>query len=1040
MAVRTRRRRKIEAPFPGLRPFLAGENLIFFGREGQSNELIDRLRQNRFLAVLGSSGSGKSSLVRAGLQPDLEGGLMACVAPNWKVATIRPGDRPTAHLAEALATLVSDPDDPGFQIIPAATMIMTMLQASSFGLQEAAMGPILGSGDNLLVIVDQFEEIFRFNEETKDARQLNEAKSFVRLLLEASSAPNLPIYVVITMRSDFLGECPRFDGLAEAINRGQYLVPRLSRSQLREAITSPIAVFEESIAPDLVIRILNDIGDNADQLPILQHALMRTWDHHCAGQEIVMADYEEIGGLSHALNQHAEEIYEELERKGLGMVVERLFKALTQMEGEGKGIRRPTRLSEVCTLTGATMAQVQTVVEAFRGPGRTFLMPPLEVPLEADTILDISHESFMRLWIRLVAWVREETLSAEEYFRLSRAAQDFKLGKVNLWRQPELGIALKWRETMHPTAIWAARYDHNFVGAMAFLDQSQAASLQEEEDKAAMLLLQRKSEERKLTVRRLVILIGLMSGMLALSVGALIYALRQSRVAEEQTQIAEYQKAIANNRADSLKVASIENACLFEEAEEKRHAIADLNNRLTRQLDTIIKQRIILEERFGTTKAQRDSLQQIKNRLAKTNTDLQNANGKLSAQNVLQDSLRRVAEEARGKSDVRSSLLEGFDIAQQSLESPNQETAALLAMRAYHILVDNKGDINDPRIYAALHAALERYVSLIVTRFAEPINAMSYNVSDGSATLLSLSGRLLQFHWENLKSGAKPINGMRQLDNRFVYHGDGGKTVFVADLANQLLVYKSNVCYQMHSLSAHIGQVTGAMEVPGKKIIYSCGRDGKVILWNLNEAVVRPKVVYQDPRTPMECLALDASGNTLVVGSTDQLLVFNTQKQTPPQSFAVPGVVTALALSADGKVLVYGLGNGTVGYGDFKKGSKRSFPIHKSRITALAFSPDGKYVASSSYDQSLRLWRTNHFIDPPIVLRGHENLVTGLCFSRDSKMLFSVSNDKTMRYWYTGSEDLFAALSATATRQEFTKPEMMQYNLPYKSPNEGKNK
>jgi energy-coupling factor transporter ATP-binding protein EcfA2 len=130
----------VDQPYPGLRPFMRGENLIFFGREGQTDELIGRLRMNHFLAVLGSSGSGKSSLVRAGLLPALESGLMAGAKPHWKMAVIRPGEHPIRNLAEALAELVARPDDPSFQVFSPKMMIETMLLASSFGLKEAAMG------------------------------------------------------------------------------------------------------------------------------------------------------------------------------------------------------------------------------------------------------------------------------------------------------------------------------------------------------------------------------------------------------------------------------------------------------------------------------------------------------------------------------------------------------------------------------------------------------------------------------------------------------------------------------------------------------------------------------------------------------------------------------------------------------------------------------------------------------------------------------------------------------------------------------------
>ncbi|NIT71594.1 MAG: hypothetical protein GWN55_06035, partial [Phycisphaerae bacterium] len=144
----------------------------------------------------------------------------------------------------------------------------------------------------------------------------DEAAAFVTSLLEATKSDEVPIYVVLTMRSDFLGECSQFRDLPEAMNEGQYLVPRMTRDQRRAAIAGPVAVGGGDIAPRLVQQLLNDVGDNPDQLPILQHALMRTWNHWAKQSRnhnsIDLENYESIGGMQQALSFHADEAYDEL--------------------------------------------------------------------------------------------------------------------------------------------------------------------------------------------------------------------------------------------------------------------------------------------------------------------------------------------------------------------------------------------------------------------------------------------------------------------------------------------------------------------------------------------------------------------------------------------------------------------------------------------------------------------------------------------------------------------------------------------------------
>ena len=266
----------VSNPYPGLRPFHADETHLFFGRDEQRIELLHRLRRSRFLVIVGTSGSGKSSLVRAGLLPGLHGGFMAGQSGRWRIVDLRPGTDAIGNLARALDAPGALRDAPTAEDEPSFTE--ATLRRSGLGLVEAAREARLPKAEKLLVLVDQFEELFRALEAADRPQSSDDASAFVTLLLEAAKQGDLPIYVVLTMRSDFLGECARFRDLPEAINDGQYLVPRLTPDQRAEAITGPAAVFGVTLSSTLVNRLLNDVGENPDQLPILQHALMRSWD------------------------------------------------------------------------------------------------------------------------------------------------------------------------------------------------------------------------------------------------------------------------------------------------------------------------------------------------------------------------------------------------------------------------------------------------------------------------------------------------------------------------------------------------------------------------------------------------------------------------------------------------------------------------------------------------------------------------------------------------------------------------------------------
>jgi hypothetical protein len=513
-------------PFPGLRPFEFQESHLFFGRDGQIEKLLDKLIRTRFLAVVGTSGSGKSSLARAGLMPALRGGMMTGAGSNWRIAVMRPSNDPIGNLARALnAPNVFGSDDTENVAIQIAVAEAT-LRLGSRGLIETVRQNVMPETENLLVVVDQFEELFRFAREARKARTDagsvpravasgspveerdydNDAAAFVKLLLEAvkpgvDGQREANIYVVLTMRSDFLGDCSHFWDLPEAINESQYLIPRLTRDQLREVIEGPVTVGDGAIAPRLVNQLLNDISDNQDQLPILQHALMRTWDewknprhvHQSSPKVIDLCCYEEIGGMANALSEHADETFDELPDDRRRLVAEKMFKALTEKGEDNREIRRPVELHKLCAVAEANELEIKAVIETFRQSGRSFLMPPPGTALNEDTLIDISHESLIRVWKQLQRWVNEEAESAAIYRRLAETAELREARRAELWRGADLESALEWRKKDEPTEAWAQRYHPNFAGAMGFLFASER---KRDEDRAKEEQQQREESER----------------------------------------------------------------------------------------------------------------------------------------------------------------------------------------------------------------------------------------------------------------------------------------------------------------------------------------------------------------------------------------------------------------------------------------------------------------------------------------------------------------------------------------------------------------
>jgi hypothetical protein len=424
------------AVYPG-RPFRRDESLYFFGRQEHVDELLGRLEETTFLAVVGLSGSGKSSLVFAGLIPALERGHLPGAGATWKIAEMRPGSDPLGGLLRCL--------DRALGAVPERA---AQLRSGPLGLIEASRTG-RGQSENLLLVVDQFEELFRFQRDHRN--KAHEAAEFVRLLIAATQEYGARLYVVITMRSDYLGDCSRFPGLPEILNGSQYLTPRLTRDQAREAVRGPAALPGVEIDPSLLESLLDQTTERRDQLPILQHVLMRMWTTPGRGSTLTTKEFLAVGGLN-ALNVHVQEVYDAAPDKELAR---RVFQCLTDSSEGDRENRRPRRLAELAAETGASESAVTAVVEHFRAEGRSFLTSPDDV-LTSDSVIDIQHESIIREWASLRQWAQQEADSGKWYQRVEDRARVGR-GRVYLM-DDELTAALNARERGRWNEAWSRRY------------------------------------------------------------------------------------------------------------------------------------------------------------------------------------------------------------------------------------------------------------------------------------------------------------------------------------------------------------------------------------------------------------------------------------------------------------------------------------------------------------------------------------------------------------------------------------------------------
>lgn len=939
-------------PFPGLRPFKIEESHLFFGREGQSDEVLLKLSKHRFVGVIGPSGSGKSSFVYCGVLPILYGGFLTDASPNWEVVVTRPGAGPIDNLAEALLKssddyTEADTEDKKIK----RTIVSTLLRSSSLGLVEAVQQSRRSKDINYLILVDQFEELFRFKDST-DPGSVDETLAFVNLLMEAVNYEDSPIYVGITMRSDFIGDCAQFPELTRKLNDSHYLIPQMTRDQKRRAVEGPVAVGGAHISPRLVQQLLNDLGDNPDQLPILQHALMRTWSYWAnyrdyEGEALDLKHYEAIGTMSEALSQHANEAYEELD-EDQKRICEVLFKAITEKRGENFGIRRPTRLNEIAAIADVSEEDVAAVIEKFREPGRSLLTPAHGTPLGSKAMIDISHESLMRIWVRLKNWVDDEAEAVQMYLRLAEAAAMYQVGKAGLWRPPDLQLALNWQAKHKPTLVWGQRYHPAFERTMVFLEYSRKEF--ETEQRIKELEQKRKLQRARVTA----IVFG---SLMVVALMFLVYAIYQQTEAKRQEAlaVANAERALEQQKlAEAAQVRAEEAAKIAEErrleAEEAQKAEA-------------VQRAAAEERRLQAERAEAEAKRQ--ERLAILNTDRATKNEKIANEQ------RQKAEENEAKALRSRYLAQAKAMALKSIDlNNNPEQESLIAQQAYNFNTTHEGYEYDNDIYRGLYYALKNQPE------RHPLTKSLEAHTKGAARSL-----VTKTHINHIYSGGS--------DGKIIQwvYTDGNW------IANEIVPDRTKTSgYQVYSMDV---SPDGNFLLAGG-LYFADANNNYVELYDLRSPKSPPKII-RGFKQAVENLTFTPDGKGFYARDNAGYSIKFSDLSSVKEVILSKEKLTAIDLSVDGKKIAGAGDNGTLYVWDVVNNyAATPYKMPDTRLTAVTFSPDGSQLIVGN--ERGRIWMIRNGLNFR-ELSGHTSAIEQIKYNHAGNFMATASKDYSIRLW-----------------------------------------
>jgi WD40 repeat protein len=748
-------------PYPGLRPFNEEESIFFKGREQQVERLVKRLEEKKFLMVNGASGDGKSSLIYAGVIPYAKAGFFKAKYNNWIVADFRPERSPLKNLTASICKQlkIEDTAKTEKELGYGFSALCDLYKASSFYIDESKAEWLNADdkekkilkrkGANLLVLVDQFEEFFTNPENYQNGIPSIESQKTVNLLLETyklAAAQDLPIYVVCTMRSDYIGQCAAFRGLPEAIGYSQFFVPRLKRQEIEQVITGPALLAGCRVSIRLTQTLLNSLNEGVDQLPILQHALYQIWKIAENGQqEMDLIHLAKVGGitpklllpedkvkfeswfenipaykkellskpsLSNVLNMHANELmifavdhYNAITSKttysnSVNAIIETSFKALTRVDA-GRAVRRRTTPQEIINLHRSEKIDIEKlngVLTIFRLQGNTFLQPFIgehgeNKLITEHSILDITHESLIRNWNLLKVWATEENENYNTWKEVEKQLNrwiDSKFSSQYLLAIGPLSIYKAWFESFRPNEYWLLKYD----------DSAAENTVKEKRALDTIGLLAsflRKSDTALKRKRRL--LIGFTSLAFILLGSVAYWAFTQYIRSESFLQLAHLQTVNAiNEKAEAEKQKEMAFKAKNEAEDAKLKAVESAATALSAKDMADRAKREALQLK-GIAEVEKNKAIEQTN-IARTETD------KAEKQSQIANDAKDKAVLAEEKAKKLSLMALAQNLAYKStfVDNDNQ-LKALLAVESYNIASKENSIAKDPAIYEALRAA-----------------------------------------------------------------------------------------------------------------------------------------------------------------------------------------------------------------------------------------------------------------------------------------------------------------------------------------------
>ncbi len=1044
-------------PYPGLRPFTEEESIFFKGRDLHIRQIVKLLEENKMAFITGASGDGKSSMVYAGVVPYIRAGFFKAEYNSWIIADFKPKKNPLDSLSQAFAKQINVDKDYCFrQLKRGFSSLVDLYKNSDYYVKDGE--DVSNKGKNLLIIADQFEEVFTNIENFNQGRPSDESYTAINLLLETiriSIAEKLPVYVVFTMRSDFISQCTVFKNLPEYIAYSQFFVPQLQRTEIRQVIEEPAVLAGGKVSSRLTEVIINNLNSGFDQLPVLQHALNLLWKIADNGNDVIdlihlakiagissevlsqedkgefdrwfqnlpeyQKKYYEKTDLNNVLNAHAGILYESaydyfLENSDWAEknitpeeskeIIETVFKSLTKVDNN-RPVRNRCTLAEITGIINKdhiTNATVCGVINVFRTPDNSLIKPFLDPErtetqyLSGDTVLDVTHEALIRNWKMLSEWDVQEAADMKDFYDFNSQMQLWIINDKNpsyLLNSGTYAYFNQWFNRSNPNPYLFVKYDNSKLPVRQKLKNAHYKYenyVDYLETSFTAIETKNKAQKRR---SRLIILAMLI--FTAILTGFSYWAMQEKKNAESQRTEAEKQKKYAQNQ---------------QEIAEKRQKEAVLANEIaSQQRDTAqMRYREALEARkkaeYASYLAEKNRREAVKNgMIADSNYRfaLEQMHIAEADREKLKEQIRITDEEIAKNDKINKMAMANMLVMKAKNQYKDKKLNLRLVLTAEQFNRLSENDDNKAEFYDAVLFALEEN-NMILPMKTTSQKIMGFAVDEENQIIcLTDKGQVFGYKLEGDRTKETKISksDVSKTVVKSAYFIDGENIVYSTNDKNTYYVNAKNG--EKVKLSSQNDFVKAASISTDRKQMVLAFETGKVVVYNYTspDSHIIKSINLKTKLSDVNCALNNAE--VYILTEKGDLIKWNIKTGTQKTVFSQQGAkANSMVTISNKRLLAVCFNNGEIQFVDTKTDTQEEkIRGGHSGLQNVVYDIHSDLLAVFGDDKRISLIDSKNPSAKQTAIEEHSlNHQSVVCTGFSDGVLYVLTADNSIRYFY----------------------------------------